>query len=147
MQAIFYWLMVVLRLAFGALFVFSGLNDLLHFWQPPAPATPASLAFMQGLVASGYVIPVLGVVYLASGIALLINRYVALALVMLAGPTVVIFGYHAVMEHHPLGPGLALLVVHLLLAWQQRETLGALLRAKPVGASDPQSGRISAVST
>lgn len=147
MQAMFNGLMVVLRLVFGAWFVFSGLNDLLHFWQPPAPTTPQAQAFMEGLVASGYVFPVLGVVYLACGIAVLTNRFVALALVMLAAPTVVIFGYHAVMEHHLLSPGLVLLAVHLLLAWQQRETLGVLLNARPLSARDVQSGRINAVST
>ncbi|WP_049622414.1 DoxX family membrane protein [Frateuria defendens] len=125
-------LLFALRLAFGAWFVFAGLNDLLHFWTPPAPSTPQSQIFMTGLAGSGFVFPVLGVVYLACGLAVLCNRYVALALVVLAAPTVVIVGYHAVMERHLLSPGLVLLAVHLLLAWQQRATLAALLRPQPL---------------
>ncbi|MBV8158442.1 MAG: hypothetical protein JO278_12330 [Dyella sp.] len=128
MKPVFHWLLIALRLAFGALFVFSGLNDLLHFWQPPAPVTPQSQVFMQGLAGSGYIFPTLGIVYTLSGLCLLANRFVALALVMLAAPVVVIFGYHAVMEDHLLGPGLAVLLIYLVLTWQQRATLSVLLR-------------------
>jgi hypothetical protein len=128
MKAFFHWLLFTLRLVFGAWFVFAGLNDLLHFWQPPAPMTPQSQVFMQGLAGSGYIFPVLGILYTLSGVFLLANRFVALALVMLAAPVVVIFGYHTVMEDHLLGPGLVLLLVYLALAWQQRATLGVLLR-------------------
>ena len=128
MKAFFHGLLFALRLIFGALFVFAGLNDLLHFWQPPAPVTPQSQAFMQGLAGSGYIFPVLGVLYTVSGLFLLANRFAALALVMLAAPIVVIFGYHAVMEGHLLGPGFVVLLVYLALVWQQRATLGVLLR-------------------
>lgn len=128
MKTFFRWLLVALRLVFGAWFVFAGLNDLLHFWQPPAPMTPQSQVFMQGLAGSGYILPALGIVYTVSGLFLLANRFVALALVMLAAPVVVIFGYHAVMEDHLLGPGLAVLLVYLILAWQQRATFSVLLR-------------------
>jgi hypothetical protein len=136
MKPVFHWLLIALRLIFGAWFVFAGLNDLLHFWQPPAPVTPQSQALMQGLAGSGYIFPALGVVYTLSGLFLLANRFVALALVMLAAPVVVIFGYHAVMEDHLLGPGLAVLLIYLVLAWQQRATLGVLLRPRmPVTAA------------
>lgn len=122
------WLLIALRLAFGALFVFSGVNDFLHVWQPPAPTTPSAQLFMQGLGASGFVMPVLGVVFTVSGLCLLANRFVALALLMLAAPVVVIVGYHAVCEGHPLSLGLLVLVVHLVLSWQQRDAFAALLR-------------------
>lgn len=148
MKTLYSWLMVLLRLIFGGWFVFAGLNDLLHFWQPPAPITAQSQIFMQGLVGSEFILPVLGVIYLLCGLAVLANRFVPLALVMLAAPTVVIVGYHAVMEHHLLGPGLILLIVYLLLAWQQRDTLSVLLLPRGVRAGEPQpGGRISAVRT
>ncbi len=134
MKALAHWLLVVLRLLFGALFVFAGTNDLLHYWQPPAPTTPQSQIFMEGLVGSGYVLPLLGAVFTLSGLALLSNRFVALALVMLAAPTAIIFGYHAVMERELVGPGLVVLIVHLILAWQQRATLGVLFRPRPLDA-------------
>lgn len=127
-------LLTVLRFALGALFLFSGLNDLLHFWQPPAPTTPQAEAFMHGLAASGFMLPLQGVVFAASGLALLAGRYVALALAALAAPVVVIFGYHAVMQGHWASPGLVVLAVYLALVWQHRATFGVLCRARPAGA-------------
>ncbi|SFS04621.1 DoxX protein [Dyella sp. OK004] len=131
MHPVFQWSLIVLRVAFGTLFVFSGLNDFFHFWQPPAPTTPQSQIFMQGLQGSGYLIPLQGAVYTLSGLALIANRFVPLALVVLAAPTAVIVGYHAVMECHPLGPSLIVLATHLLLAWQQRKTLSVLFQPRP----------------
>ena len=131
---VLHWLSIGLRLAFGALFLFSGSNDLLHFWQPPAPTTPQSQVFMQGLIDSGYMLPLQGVVFSLSGLALLANRYVALALVALGAPVAVIFGYHAIMQSHWAGPGLAVLLAYLALAWQQRTTLAVLFQARPSGS-------------
>ena len=71
---------------------------------------------MQGLAGSGYIFPALGVVYTTSGLFLLTRRFVALALAMLTSLVAVIFGYHAVMEDHLLGPGLAVLPIYLVLA-------------------------------
>lgn len=143
MKTLLHWLSIALRLAFGALFVFSGLNDLLHFWQPPAPTTTSSQLFLQGLGASGFVMPMLGVIYIASGLCLLANRYVALALIVLSAPVVVIFCYHALSEAKPLGPGLLVLAVHLILSWQQRATFAPLLQAstpdRRTAAMDRQS--------
>lgn len=130
-----YWLLFALRLAFGALFVFAGLNEFLHYWTPPAPITPQSQAFMAGLAGSGFVIPLLGMVYTLCGLALLANRFVALALVVLAAPTVMIVGYHAVMERHLLSPGLVVLAAHLLLAWAHRRELSVLFLPRPAPAA------------
>lgn len=96
---VLHWLAIGLRLALGALFLFSGADELLHFWPPPAPATPQSQVFMHGLVGSGYMFPPQGAAFSLSGLALLANGYVALALVVLAAPVAVIFGYHAIMQN------------------------------------------------
>jgi uncharacterized membrane protein YphA (DoxX/SURF4 family) len=110
----------VLRVAFGALFAFSGANDLLHFWQPPVPTTTASQAFIGGLAASGFILPVLGVVFLLAGVALILNRCSAAALVALAAPVVAIFGYHAFAEGHVFSIGTIVLAAYLLLIWDSR---------------------------
>jgi len=123
----------VLRVAFGALFAFSGANDLLHFWQPPAPSTVASQAFIGGLAASGFILPILGVVFLISGIALILNRCTAAALVALAAPVVAIFGYHAFAEGHAFSIGTIVLAVYLLLIWESRaQWLGLFASRAPV---------------
>ncbi|MGE7139087.1 hypothetical protein ACQKIE_15790 [Luteibacter sp. NPDC031894] len=120
----------VLRTAFGAFFTFSGLNHIFGFWQPPAPHTAAGRAFMAGLEASGFVMPLIGVVFVYAGVALMAARLVPLALLLLAAPVVVIFGYHFVTEGHTIGPHLAVLAIYLLLAWDERGAWRAMFAAE-----------------
>lgn len=124
----------VLRTAFGAFFTFSGLNHIFAFWQPPAPTTHAGQAFLAGLEASGFVMPLIGVIFVYAGVALMTARLVPLALLLLAAPVVAIFGYHFVSEGHLLGPHVVVLAVYLLLAWDQRRTW-RLLFASPRAAA------------
>ncbi|HXO99660.1 MAG TPA: hypothetical protein VN813_04115 [Luteibacter sp.] len=126
----------VLRTVFGAFFTFSGLNHIFAFWQPPAPHTTAGRAFIAGLEASGFVMPLIGVIFVYAGVALMAARLVPLALLMLAAPVVVIFGYHFVTEGHTLGPHLLVLAIYLLLAWQERNAWRALFTA---GRKAPES--------
>ncbi|WP_448096993.1 hypothetical protein [Luteibacter yeojuensis] len=132
-----------LRTAFGALFTFSGLNHIFAFWQPPAPHTSGGRAFMAGLEASGFVMPLLGVLFVYAGVALMAARLVPLALLLLAAPVVAIFGYHFVTEGHALGPHVLVLAVYLLLAWQERDAWRALFSA---GRDTPASGESSPLS-
>lgn len=119
----------VLRTIFGAFFTFSGLNHIFAFWQPPAPHTAAGRAFLAGLEASGFVEPLIGVIFVYAGVALMAARLVPLALLLLAAPVVVIFGYCFVTEGQTLGPHVPLLAIYLLLAWEERRAWGALFSA------------------
>ncbi|SFW33901.1 MULTISPECIES: hypothetical protein [Luteibacter] len=130
MSRIHRYSVVVLRTAFGALFTFSGLNHIFGFWQPPEPLTIAGRTFMAGLEASGFVMPLLGVLFVYAGVALIAARLVPLALLLLAAPVVTIFGYHFVTEGHTLGPHIPLLAVYLLLAWEERAAWRAMFDAE-----------------
>lgn len=129
-----------LRTVFGAFFVFSGLNHIFGFWQPPAPHTSAGRAFVAGMDASGFIMPLLGVLFTYAGVALLAHRMAALALLMLAAPVVVIFGYHFVTEGELFGPHVFVLGIYLWLAWEERAAWRALFTA---GGNTPASGEAS----
>jgi hypothetical protein len=120
----------VLRTIFGAFFTFSGLNHIFAFWQPPAPHTAAGRAFLAGLEASGFVEPLIGVIFVYAGVALMAARLVPLALLLLAAPIVVIFGYYFVTEGQTLGPHVPLLAIYLLLAWDERRAWHAMFSAR-----------------
>ncbi len=110
------------------MFVF-GLNGFLHFLpQPPLPG-PAG-AFIGALFGSGYLMYVVKAVEVAVGAALLANRFVPLALVVLAPITVNIVLFHAVLAPAGLGVPLLVLALHLGLAWVHRAAYEPLLRAK-----------------
>ncbi|MFT7670118.1 MAG: putative membrane protein YphA (DoxX/SURF4 family) [Planctomycetota bacterium] len=116
------------RLLLGLIFAIFGLNGFLHFIPIPPPEGAAA-DFMGGLAATGYFFPLLAGTQVAVGLALLTNRFTALALIVLAPITVQIVAFHTVApEGMPLA--LVVLVLHLGLAWHQRASFSPLLAAK-----------------
>jgi uncharacterized membrane protein YphA (DoxX/SURF4 family) len=116
------------RLLLGLIFTVFGLNGFLHFIPMPPPEGLAA-EFLGGLAASGYFFPMLALTQILVGLALLFNRYSALALVVLAPITINILAFHSIA---PDGMPLAvvILVLHLLAAWQLRGSYRLLLNAK-----------------
>lgn len=132
------------RVLLGLIFFVFGLNGFLGFIPLP-PHEGAAAAFMGGLAATGYFFPMLKLTEIAVGLALLANRFVPLALVVLAPITVNIVAFHALA---PAGIPLALVILalHLALAWHHRAAFRALLTAKhePAAAAVPQDAPVPA---
>jgi hypothetical protein len=82
----------VARILLGSIFVVFGLNGFLHFLpQPPAP--PRAMAFGGALAATGYFFPLLKATEVIAG-ALLLARFVPIALTLLAPIIVNIVAFH-----------------------------------------------------
>jgi uncharacterized membrane protein YphA (DoxX/SURF4 family) len=113
------------RLLLGLIFVVLGLNGFLGFIPLP-PHEGAAAKFMQGLAAAGYFFPLLKITEIAVGLALLSNRFVPLALVVLAPITLNIVGFHSLA---PAGLPMAIVIVALQLglAWHYRDAFAPLL--------------------
>lgn len=102
----------VARFLLGLTFVFFGSNGLFHFLPNP-PIPPGPLAdFTRALSVSHYIVAI-GFFQMASGILLLVNRYVPLALTILAAIIVNIDLTHITMA--PAGLPLAAVVSILWL--------------------------------
>lgn len=118
---------LVARTLLGLAFTVFGANFFLHFLpQPPPPADGG--AFLGALVA-GKILNIIKVVEIAAGLALLGNRFVPLALTLLAPVEIGILAYHGVFD--PAGlPVIAVLVaLTLYLAWAYRAAFAPMLRA------------------
>ncbi|MEY2574195.1 MAG: putative oxidoreductase [Verrucomicrobiota bacterium] len=100
---------VIARFLLGFIFLVFGLNGFLHFIQA---AMPTGLAgqFVGALAASNYLVVVF-LFQLIAAILLLANRYVPLALTLLAPIIVNILLFHVLMA--PAGLGLAAVVTVL----------------------------------
>ena len=104
------------RILLGLIFFVFGLNGFLNFIPQPPMEDPTVLAFMGGLMGSGYFFPVLKATEVICGALLLANWYVPLALVILAPITLNIVLFHRIlMPGPPLD--LVMLVLHGLLGW------------------------------
>lgn len=133
---------VLARLLLGLMFAVFGANGFLQFIPLPPPP-PAALAFLGGLGASGYVFPLLSATELVAGLMLLSNRFVPLALVLLAPVVVNIMAYHLVLAP-PDVPSILATVGELYLAWVYRASFRGVLATRVVPsatkANAPASG-------
>ncbi|MDB4945908.1 MAG: hypothetical protein JWP97_5442 [Labilithrix sp.] len=122
-------LVLAARVLLGLIFFVFGLNFFFHFLpQPPMPA-PAG-AFAGAMFATGYLFQLVKVVEVASGLALLVGRFVPLALALLAPIVVNIFLFHAFLA--PAGIILPIVVVALevFLAWSYRAAFRPMLASR-----------------
>ena len=122
-------IVTILRLLLGVMMGASGAVFFLNLTPPldlPAPA----MNFFGALAATGYFLPFLKATELTVGLALLANRFVPLALVVLAPITVNIVLYHFFLVPSDLAVALLLPALHLALAWFYRERFREILRAK-----------------
>jgi putative oxidoreductase len=100
---------VIARLLLGIIFLVFGLNGFLHFIPMPPPSGTAG-QFLGALFVSHYLVPVF-LLQLIPGLLLLVNRYVPLALTLLAPIIVNIVLFHCLMA--PSGLPLASVVTIL----------------------------------
>lgn len=117
------------RLIQGAAFFTFGLNGFLHFLpMPPAPA--AAAGFMGALAATGYMFPLIKGTEVLTGLLLLGNRFVPLALALIAPVLVNILAFHAFLAPAGIALPLVLLATELYLAWTYRAAFAPMLQAR-----------------
>ncbi|HXS74787.1 MAG TPA: hypothetical protein VN753_01330 [Terracidiphilus sp.] len=120
----------VARYLLGIIFVFFGANGLFHFLPTP-PIPPGPLAdFTRALSASHYDIAV-GFFQVASGILLLINRYVPLALTILAAIIVNIDLTHITMAPSGLPLAAVVSILWLLVFLRVRSNFAGIFEPAP----------------
>jgi len=119
------------RVLLGGVFAFSSVTYFLNLMPPPPlEQMPDGIAaFTRGLIATGYMMPLLKGTELVAGLLLLSNRFVALALVVLAPVVVNIVAFHAVLAPQGAVLGAAVLVLEVGLAIAYRDAYRSLLKA------------------
>lgn len=132
----------IARYLLGAGFFVFGLNGFLHFLPSPPPPPAAAMNFAGALLATGYMFPLIKGTEVIAGLLLLSNRYVTLALALLAPVLVNIIAFHALLAPAGLAIPVVLLAAELFLAWAYRDAYAPMLRARvepasPSAASEP----------
>jgi len=118
----------VARILMGFVFFVFGLNGFLHFLPNP-PLEGKALAFIGALVGTGYLFALVKGVEVVVGALLLANRFVPLALAVIAPIVVNIFLFHMVLA--PPNPiAVLLLAANVYLAWVYRDAYRPMLAAK-----------------
>ena len=131
----------IARSLLGLIDLVFGSNMFLNFVPQPPPGTgsrgPGAAGEFSGLLLSTHYVYAVGAVMVVSAILLLANRFVGLALVLLAPVVVNILLFHILMMPSTIGLGLFLTQLWLLVAYRVRRAFQKgcsrrALRAEPL---------------
>jgi hypothetical protein len=118
------------RILLGATFAVMGLNGFVRFL-PSSPVPDAAVAFFGALAQTGYMIQLIMGTQLVAGVLLLANRFVPLALALLAPVILNIIAFHAFLVPSGLPAALVVLALEIYLAWRYRKAFGPMLAMRP----------------
>jgi uncharacterized membrane protein YphA (DoxX/SURF4 family) len=120
---------IIVRLLVGSLFLFASVTYFLNLI-PPAEMSGKPRIFMEGLAASGYIMPVVKTLELLCGLAFVSGRFVALAVVLIIPIAVNILLVHALLLPEGLPVAILLFLGISFLAFAHRKSYAPLLAAK-----------------
>jgi uncharacterized membrane protein YphA (DoxX/SURF4 family) len=118
----------IARVLLGLMFTVFGLNGFLHFIpQPKTPMPEGAVAFAGALMNTGYMMPLVMGTQLLVGVLLLVNRFVPLALALIAPIIVGIITFHIFLAPASIAPAIVVVVLELHLAWAYRNAYRPML--------------------
>lgn len=120
------------RVLLGFLFVVTGLNGFFHFLPQPATMPEGAIAFAGALIKTGYLFQFIMGTQIAAGGLLLSNRFVPLALAVLAPIIVNAVAFHVFLGAPGLPLALFALALELYLAWACRGVYRPMLAVRAI---------------
>lgn len=87
----------IIRIVLGLLLIIFGANKFLHFI-PMEPPTGTAGDFLNSLGATGYIFPIVGILEVFIGVLLLLKKWVAFALILLAPISINILLFHLFLD-------------------------------------------------
>src|SRR5215813_5151947 len=125
----------IVRILLGLMFLVFGLNGFLNFMPQPKDLPQEIITVMGALMKAGYMTVVSGAEVLIA-VLLLTNRFVPLALTLLAPILVGILTFHTFIAPATIVPSIVVTMMELYLAWAYRGAFRPMLRAKTSPGAD-----------
>ena len=124
------------RYGLGAVMAVTGaLKLVVPSLQSPAEPNAPKDALVSALQHSGFIWPMMGILELAVGAALLANRYVPFALAALAPLSISILAFHLSSAPEGLVVGIPIVAANVYLMWRHRASYAPLLKSLSAEAS------------
>jgi uncharacterized membrane protein YphA (DoxX/SURF4 family) len=120
---------IIVRVLMGLLFLFASITVLFNLFPQPE-LTGKVKVFMDGVNATGYMMPLIKVTELLCGIAFVSGRFVPLASVVIAPVIINIFLFHVFVDTSGLPVAIFLVAGNSFLAYTNLEKYKPLLAAK-----------------
>ncbi len=128
----------IARYLMGLIFFVFGLNKFLQFLPAPEIEGPP-LEFFGALMATGYMFPFIAVAEIVAGALLLANRFVPLALVIIAPVTLHILLFHIFLDNSGLVMGIVVLALNLYLLFAYKKYYDPFLVASATPGKDSEA--------
>ena len=119
----------IARILLGLGFTVFALDYFVPFLPAQDPPPPEALPFLGAFAGSGF-LTLVKVIELGAGILLLTNRFVPLALALLAPIIVGIAAFHILLAPAGMPIVIAFVALELVLAWGYRAAFAPMLRAR-----------------
>ncbi len=117
----------ILRIILALGLIVYGSNKFFGFL--PIPALPDGASeFMSSLDATGYVLPILGVLEIFIGLLLLLNKWVPFALILLAPISVNIILFHLFLDLPGIIVALVITILNIVLIYKYWKTYKPLFQ-------------------
>ena len=119
-------LVTICRTLMGLLFLFASISVL--FKLVPQPELTGNVKiFMDGMLAAGYLFPLVKITELVCGVAFVVNRFAALAAVVIAPIIVNILLFHLFVDTSGLPVAIFLVLANALVAYSNWDKYRPLL--------------------
>ena len=114
----------IARILLGLVFFASGVAG---FFVKPPPEIPE---FAAAMMKTGYMFQFIKIVEIVCGLLLLLNRFVPLALAILAPVVINIFAFHLFLDPKTIAFAIVLSALEIYLAWVYRDSFRPMLAAR-----------------
>jgi putative oxidoreductase len=120
---------IIVRTLMGLLFLFASIVVLFKLFPQPEQTGNVKI-FMDGVNATGYLMPLIKITELVCGLAFVTGRFVPLATVIIAPVIINIFLFHAFVDTAGLPVGIFLVLANAFVAWANWNKYKPLLESK-----------------
>jgi putative oxidoreductase len=111
--------LMVIRIIFALALLFFGANKLFHFMDPPPPPDEA-MGYWAALTTTK-TMTLVAIVEIAAGLALLLNKYAALMMVILMSVSINAILYHIALDSANIAMGIVLLVLNVVMLYNYKD--------------------------
>ena len=118
---------IIARVLLGLILLIFGLNGFLQFMPMPEMSTEAG-ELMGALASAGYFFPIIAIVEIIVGVLLLINKYIALALIVLFPIMLNALLFHLFLDIAGIGAAALAITLNIFLLITYKEKFKEILQ-------------------